>query len=103
MVADEIGEPLEREIFAVQRNQHGIGGHQRVQRQQAERRGAVDEDVVVAVAHAAHERAEALFALRQRDELDLGAGQVAVGGHEIKALDAGLNDERAGVGRAAPG
>ena len=77
--ADEIGEPFEREVFAVQRNQHGVGGDQRVERQQAERRRAVDEDVVVVVAHAAEQRAEALFALRQRDHLDLGAGQVAIG------------------------
>ena len=49
--ADEIGQPFEREVFAVQRNQHGIGGDERVEREQAERRRAIDEDVVVVVAH----------------------------------------------------
>ena len=43
---DEIGEPLEREVLAVERNQHRVGGDERVQRQQAERRRRVDEDVV---------------------------------------------------------
>ena len=49
--ADEIGEAFEREVLAVQRNQHGVGGDERVEREQPERRRAVDEDVVVLVAH----------------------------------------------------
>src|SRR6185369_1426127 len=36
--ADEIGEPLEREVLAVQRNQHRVGGDERVERKQSERR-----------------------------------------------------------------
>ena len=51
--ADEIGEPFEREVLAVQRNQHRVGGDERVQRQQAKRRRTVDEDVVVFVAQRA--------------------------------------------------
>ena len=62
--ADEIGEPFEREVFAVQRNQHGVGGDERVQRQQAERRRTVDEDVVEVVAHRRDEQRAA--ALRAR-------------------------------------
>ena len=49
---DEIGEPFEREVLAVERNQHGIGGDERVEREQAERRRRVDEDEVEAVARA---------------------------------------------------
>ena len=64
--ADEIGEPFEREVLAVQRNQHGVGGDERVERQQAERRRAVDEDVVVLVAHRREQRAQALFACGER-------------------------------------
>ena len=37
---DEIGEPLEREVLAVERNQHGVGGDERVEREQTERRRA---------------------------------------------------------------
>ena len=37
-VRDEIGEAFEREVFAVERNQHGVGGDERVEREQAERR-----------------------------------------------------------------
>ena len=44
--ADEIGQPLEREVLAVQRDEHRVGGDQRVEREQSERRRTVDEDVV---------------------------------------------------------
>ena len=47
---DEIGEPFEREVLAVERNQHGVGGDERVEREQPERGRRVDEDVVEAVA-----------------------------------------------------
>ena len=33
----QIGQPLERVVLALQRHQHGVGGGQRVQRQQAQR------------------------------------------------------------------
>ena len=41
---DEIGKPFEREVFAVQRDQHGVGRDQRVEREQPERRRRVDDD-----------------------------------------------------------
>ena len=61
--ADEIGEALEREVLAVQRNQHGVGGDEGVERQEAERRRAVDEDPVVAARAAARAAAQALLAV----------------------------------------
>ena len=84
---DEIGEPLEREVFAVERNQHGVGGDERVEREQAERRRRVDEDVVEAVAQRLEEMAQAPLAIGQRDELDFRAGEIAVGGNEPEILD----------------
>ena len=91
--ADEIGEPFEREVLAVQRNQHGVGGDERVERQQAERRRAVDEDVVEVVA----QRARAASRSRssrcgERDQFDFGAGEVAIGGNQLQALDAGRDE-----------
>ena len=80
--ADEIGETFEREVLAVQRNQHGVGGDERVEREQAERGRTVDEDVVVVVAQRMRAAREAVPRARQRDHLDFGAGQVAVGGDE---------------------
>src|SRR5688500_13537913 len=49
---DEIGKTLECEVFAVERNQHGVGSNERVQRQKTKRRWGVDEDVIELVAKA---------------------------------------------------
>ena len=73
--ADEIGEAFEREVLAVQRNEHAIGGDERVQREQAERRRAVDEDVVELVAQRLEQVPQAAFAIGQGDQFDLGAGE----------------------------
>ena len=43
---DEIGQTFEREVLAVERNQDRVGGHERIEREQSERRRRVDEDVV---------------------------------------------------------
>ena len=48
MRRDQVGDAFEREVLAVQRDDHGVRGDQRVQRQETERRRRVDEDVVVA-------------------------------------------------------
>ena len=61
---DEIGEPLEREVFAVERNQHGVGGDERVEREQPERRRRVDQDEVEAIAQRLEQIAQAALAIR---------------------------------------
>ena len=55
----EIGKPLEGEVFAVQRDHHRFSRDERVQREQPERRRAVDEDVVEPVAKRREETAGA--------------------------------------------
>ena len=44
--SDEVGQSLEREVFAVERNEHRVRGHERVEGEEAERRWGIDEDVV---------------------------------------------------------
>src|SRR5690606_1032971 len=98
---DEVGQSFERKIFAVQRDQHGVGRDERVQREQAERRRAVDEDTVEAIAQRLQERAQTRLAVRQRDELDFGAGQVALGGKCGGVVARGRWEERGRVGAGA--
>src|SRR5205814_4876099 len=43
--ADQVGQTFEREVFAVERNQHGISRDEGIEREQAERWRTVDEDV----------------------------------------------------------
>ena len=78
MRRDEIGESFEREVFAVQRNQHAVGGDERVEREQAERGRRVDDDEIELDRAAARE--DASSGARDRgiaDQLDLGAGEIA--------------------------
>ena len=48
----ELGQTFEREIFALQRNQNAVRRGQRIDREQAERWRAIDEDVIAVVAGA---------------------------------------------------
>ena len=96
--ADEIGEAFEREVLAVQRNQDRVGGDERVQRQQAERRRAVDEDVVEVVARTRGRARSRSSRAGERHQLDFGAGEIAIRGNQLQAIDGGRNDERPRVG-----
>ena len=50
-VAQQLAEPLERVVLALDRNQHLVRRVETVDGQQTERRRTVDEDVVVVVEH----------------------------------------------------
>ena len=100
-VAEQLAEPLQRVVLALDRDQHLVRGHHRVHREQAQRRRAVHEHVV---------RRELLHRVRlqrllqaplardHRDELDLRAGQVDRRGHAVQV--GGLGALRRGVGDA---
>ena len=62
----------------MERDDDGVGGDEGVEREQAEGRRAVDEDVVERVAERRDEAAHARFAMVGVDEFDFGAGEVAV-------------------------
>ena len=78
--------PSSAKRITVQGNEDRVGRDERVQRKKAERRWAVDEDVVVSIAHARDQKPQSFFPLGQRDELDFGAGQAAIGWHELGAV-----------------
>ena len=75
---EKLAEPLEREELALQRHEQVPRGHQGIDRQQAERRRAVDQaDVPAARRHSVRAPCSSRCARSsRRDELDLGAGQV---------------------------
>ena len=88
MRGDQLGQSLQRVVLALDRDEHGVGGGQRVDGQQPERRRAVDEDVVVVGRRsAASESREPPLALLERGELDLGAGQRDRRRDEVEAVD----------------
>ena len=91
------GEPLEREVFAVERNQHGVGGDERVEGEQAERGRCVDQDEVEAIAQRIEQLTQTALAVRQVDELDFRAGEIAIRGDQPKVLDARFEQEGGGI------
>ena len=98
---DEIGEPFEREVLAVQRNQHRVGGDERVQREQAERRRTVDEDEIEVVAQRREERARAAARARGSATSSISAPvKFRSAGMSEEAVDGGWEDERSRVGAA---
>ena len=90
---DQIGEPFERGVFAVQRDEHGFGANERIERQQSERRRAIDEDVIETIAQRRKKPAQLGFAARERDHLDFGAREVAIGGQYREPWNRGLRNE----------
>jgi hypothetical protein len=60
----------------------GVGRDERVERQQAERWRAVDEDVVELLAHRREEQAQPFFARAERHQFDFRAGEIAIRGDQ---------------------
>src|ERR1700722_13332593 len=82
----------QREVLALERDEHAVRAGKRVHRQQAQRRLAVDEDDVVVRYHRLQRAAKDELTADLVHELDLGAGQVDVARQQVHALDAGLHD-----------
>ena len=77
---DQLGDAFQRQVFALNRNQHRIGGGKRIEGQQAERRGAVDHDEIVQVTNLIQPLLQPVLPRLGIHEFDLGADQVAVRG-----------------------
>ena len=89
----QLGEPLERVVLALERDQHRVRRGERIEREQAERRRAVDDDVVVLLAAGAERLAEPELAALLVDQLDLGAGEVRRGGDHLEVPELGGVDQ----------
>src|SRR6202011_1744588 len=85
-------ETLQRVVLTLNRNQHVLGGYQAVDGQQAKRRRAIDDDVVVGDAQGLEGVEQSAFASGKVDQLDLGAGQRTVRGQDVETGDGGWPD-----------
>ena len=90
------------EELALQRDDHAVRGGQRVDREQAERRLAVDEDEVVVGQHRREDPGQGLLAGHLVDQLDLGGRQVDVARQQVHAGDVGLEQDVVDRDVAAP-
>ena len=82
--AEQLRQPLERVVLGLHRNDHAVGGGERVHGQRPVRGRAVEEDVAVAVAGSRERALEVALAVRVVGELDRGAGEGGLRGHELE-------------------
>jgi hypothetical protein len=75
----QLAEPLQGQKVRLQRDQDFLGGRQRVEREQAERRGAVDEAEVELLLVRLHRFTQDDLAADHADQLGLGADEIDVG------------------------
>ena len=92
---EQLAQSLERVVLALEGYQQRVRGRQHVERDEPERRRAVDEDEVVLVADRLHRVSHPLLPLRRVDELYLGTRQIRRGGHDIQVLK--LDSPQAGA------
>src|SRR5262249_44979789 len=76
----EGAQTLKGVIFALQRNQERIGGAERVQSEKPQRRRAIQQNIIEVIPNALQSVAQAPFALRGVDKLDLHAHEIFGGG-----------------------
>jgi len=98
---------LQREVLGLGRDQRVVGRDERVDRQQTQRRRAVDQDQVVLGAGLGQRLAQRQLAPHLAAQHQLRLGQAQVGRHDVlqdRAVDRGatgqhVGDRRLGVGR----
>jgi DNA-binding winged helix-turn-helix (wHTH) protein len=89
---EQLAEPLEGEVLALDGYQRRVGCGQRIEREQAERGRAVDQDVVELTSNRVEQAAEATLPLLDRRELHLGTGEGDRRGNEGQPFDLGVDD-----------
>ena len=84
---DQIGQAFQRKVFTLHGHDHAMRCAQAVEREQRQRRRAVNQDEVVVVLDLGQRQLQALFAAVLGDQFHFGASQFAVGTeHVIAAL-----------------
>ena len=88
----ELGETFQREVFRRHRDEDGIGCDEAVERDEAQRRRAVDQDIVIGKPDADERHFEALHAVFQFDQFDLRTGKCRDSGQQADILKFRFDD-----------
>src|SRR5690606_34161019 len=81
------------EVFTLDRDDHTVGRGERVDRQHAKRRLAVDQHDVVVGQQRFDRPAQRLFSSDLTDQLQLCRGQVDVAGQQVHARHGGVDEQ----------
>ena len=96
---EELDEPLEREVLGLDGNDHAVGGGEGVDRHRPQRRRAVEQRQLEALAHGPERVAQPALGALDPGQLDRGAGEVTAGGYQPEVVGPG-GARRLGHGRA---
>src|SRR5262249_15789320 len=77
---------------ALNRYEDGVGGDKRVQGEEIQGRGAIDQDELIVLANLRYSFSEAKLAIGNVDEFEVGTDKVLVGGNEMQAFELGGYD-----------
>ena len=91
-VPEELAEPLQGVVLALDRGDDLGGGGQAVDGDECQRWGTVDEGEVEVAVLGLERSAQAQLAAERRHQLDLGAGQVDGRGHDEQVAQRGRLD-----------
>src|ERR1039457_2361622 len=83
----EFRDAFQGEELALDGDQYRIGGEERIEGEQVEGRGAIDQNEAGGVGDFGQALAEAVLAMGDVDEFQVGADQVLVGGEEGQAFE----------------
>jgi hypothetical protein len=87
--AQDVGQPLEGEVLALEGHDHPVGGDEAVQGEEPEGGRAVHEDVLVVPGHPLEGVPEPVLPPLRPGELQLGAHEVAARRDEVEELELG--------------
>src|SRR6185503_7209487 len=91
--AEQMAQPFERVVLALNRDQHGPGRGERVEGKESERRWGVDEDEVVTVLDVAKGLLEPILPPFHPRKFDLGADQSLARRDEVEVRDLRFHDD----------
>ena len=90
----QLRQPFQRIIFALQRYEQAVGQRQRIDREQAERRRAIDKDIIIEWGERPHGAAQLVFTRNGVDQLHLCASQLNRRRHQVQIAKAAFADDR---------
>ncbi len=90
---EELGNAFQSKILALDGDENGVGSDERVEGEEIEGWGAVEDDIAKLVVNRLKLFREQVFTMVVVDKLNRRSNHVAVGGDEVKALDGGFEDQ----------
>ena len=91
---EQLGQPFKCVVLTLQRDEHRIGGRERIHGQEAERWRTVDEDHVVASGDGFEQPPKPTFACIDPGQFHLGTGQRDRCRDDVDAHGRALDDQR---------